>query len=176
MYFINHVQTYSSVNKKGKELCEFVLQFERKLIRDEIALDALKQMIESKVKELNEKYPKTKEMTYDGSYFDFPGGQITCKNLNDSYQPVCFITYKVVAGTYEFSEQPEKVIPASIEHPRGICRICGCTDNDPCFNPKFGACWWMDEKHTICSHCKEPLIANDPDTIHCINTKGNHHE
>ncbi|MEL7600598.1 MAG: hypothetical protein AAGU18_10950 [Proteiniphilum sp.] len=52
----------------------------------------------------------------------------------------------------------------------GICRECGCTWYDPCFNPKFGTCWWEDDSETICSHCADPDISNDPATEHCINS------
>lgn len=36
---------------------------------------------------------------------------------------------------------------------RGVCKICGCTDRNACYTDEHGACWWMDEQHTICSHC-----------------------
>ena len=54
----------------------------------------------------------------------------------------------------------------------GVCRYCGCTDNDPCYNPNYGNCWWVDKEHTICSHCTDELIVNDEGTIHCIVSKG----
>lgn len=53
----------------------------------------------------------------------------------------------------------------------GVCRICGCTDDNPCNNPEVGNCWWADETHTICSHCADERIANDPMTKHCINSE-----
>lgn len=53
---------------------------------------------------------------------------------------------------------------------RGVCEICGCTDTDPCFNPYWGNCWWVDEEHTLCSHCDIYAIRQDPATRHCINT------
>lgn len=53
----------------------------------------------------------------------------------------------------------------------GVCRVCGCTDNNPCYNPKHGNCWWADEEQTICSHCAVTSINDDPLTIHCINDK-----
>lgn len=52
----------------------------------------------------------------------------------------------------------------------GVCRICGCTDNNPCNNPEVGNCWWADETHTICSHCADKKLAEDPMTKHCINS------
>ena len=54
----------------------------------------------------------------------------------------------------------------------GVCKVCGCTDNDPCHNPEHGNCWWVDDTHELCSHCADPEIANHPATQHCINSKG----
>ena len=53
----------------------------------------------------------------------------------------------------------------------GVCRICGCTDDNPCYNPQMGNCWWHDDTHTICSHCADERIASDPETRHCINSE-----
>lgn len=52
----------------------------------------------------------------------------------------------------------------------GICKVCGCTENNPCFNPVHGYCWWADDTHELCSHCADPDIANDPETRHCVNS------
>lgn len=53
---------------------------------------------------------------------------------------------------------------------KGVCRVCGCTEDDPCHNPNVGNCWWADETQTICSHCADKKIAEDPMTKHCINS------
>ena len=53
----------------------------------------------------------------------------------------------------------------------GKCRVCGCTNDNPCFHPDHGFCWWADEAETICSHCACEEIANDPETVHCVNSK-----
>jgi len=58
----------------------------------------------------------------------------------------------------------------SEELKKGVCRICGCTEDDPCHNPNVGNCWWADESQTICSHCADKTIAEDPETKHCINS------
>ena len=58
----------------------------------------------------------------------------------------------------------------SEELKKGVCRICGCTEDDPCHNPNVGNCWWADESQTICSHCADKTIADDPETKHCINS------
>jgi hypothetical protein len=75
------------------------------ILTDECALDALKCDIEAKVKELNEKYPRMKPMTYDGDYFEGNSGQISVKIENDYYKPVCFLSYKKVRGYYSFGEK-----------------------------------------------------------------------
>ncbi len=57
-----------------------------------------------------------------------------------------------------------------VEEPiQGICKVCGCTEDNPCFNPKHGYCSWTDETMTLCSHCANKEIAEDPETIHCVN-------
>ena len=61
----------------------------------------------------------------------------------------------------------------------GVCRVCGCTDDNPCDNPESGYCWWVDDDHTLCSHCAdlaekgEYSIKDDPDTVHCVNDLSN---
>lgn len=35
----------------------------------------------------------------------------------------------------------------------GVCKICGCTDEQACITPD-GPCCWVDEDHTLCSACK----------------------
>lgn len=54
--------------------------------------------------------------------------------------------------------------------PYGICKVCGCTDHNPCYNPSHGTCWWVDDTHELCSHCADRSIADDPLTKHCINS------
>lgn len=52
----------------------------------------------------------------------------------------------------------------------GVCKVCGCTDADPCYNPKKGYCWWADDGHELCSHCANKGVYNDPETVHCVNS------
>lgn len=33
----------------------------------------------------------------------------------------------------------------------GRCRVCGCTEENPCFDPEDFPCWWVDDQHTLCS-------------------------
>ena len=51
----------------------------------------------------------------------------------------------------------------------GRCVVCGCTWDDPCYNPEVGTCWWWDANETVCSHCADKRIFRDPDTDHRIN-------
>lgn len=60
-------------------------------------------------------------------------------------------------------------IMKNIKEKKGVCKICGCTMNNPCFNPKVGFCWWADESETICSHCALPELKHDSSTVHKVN-------
>lgn len=33
----------------------------------------------------------------------------------------------------------------------GKCEICGCTEDNPCYNPEHGFCGWADDERTICN-------------------------
>ncbi|HEM4766552.1 TPA: hypothetical protein U1045_001557 [Streptococcus suis] len=41
----------------------------------------------------------------------------------------------------------------SMTSTKGTCSSCGCTWNKACFTEEEGACWWVDDTETICSHC-----------------------
>lgn len=43
---------------------------------------------------------------------------------------------------------------------KGICKICGCTEENACYHPEFGPCWWVDDNQDLCSHCVE--LKDDP--------------
>lgn len=132
MFFIHHVQTYSNVNKKGREMCEFAKAFDRLLITDQCALDSLKCSFETKVNELNQKYPKTKAITFSAGVFDSQDGQFSVRVGNDDNQSVCFISYASVRGYYSFGEGMLKT--QTLVTP-GVCRICGCTEMIHAFIP-----------------------------------------
>ncbi|MBQ9624089.1 MAG: hypothetical protein IJR39_12260 [Treponema sp.] len=57
----------------------------------------------------------------------------------------------------------------NIKSQSGICKVCGCSMNNPCYNPKQGFCWWADESETLCSHCESKSIKDDKETVHCVN-------
>ena len=59
----------------------------------------------------------------------------------------------------------------------GVCRVCGCTEENPCYHPEYGNCFWVDDTFTLCSHCASKKegglgIKDDPETEHCINDIG----
>ena len=54
----------------------------------------------------------------------------------------------------------------------GVCRVCGCTEDNPCYHPEKGYCRWLDADHTLCSHCGSAEIVQDSRTHHCINDVG----
>lgn len=54
----------------------------------------------------------------------------------------------------------------------GVCRVCGCSEDNPCYHPSYGYCWWVEP--SLCSHCAEVIngkagIKDDPKTVHCVN-------
>ena len=55
MYFIHYIQTYASVNRKGSELQEYVLQLKDSLIKNREVLDDLKEELHCRIVELDAK-------------------------------------------------------------------------------------------------------------------------
>lgn len=60
----------------------------------------------------------------------------------------------------------------------GVCRVCGCTEDNACYHPEHGNCFWVDDTFTLCSHCASKEegglgIKDDPQTEHCINDLSN---
>ena len=50
------------------------------------------------------------------------------------------------------------------------CKICGCTETDPCYHPELGLCWWV--ANDLCSHCQKELAGEIPanSVTHCVNS------
>jgi hypothetical protein len=45
---------------------------------------------------------------------------------------------------------------AAIAAKEGVCRVCGCTEENGCFHQGRGyveVCCWSDQTRTMCSHC-----------------------
>ena len=56
MYFIHSIQTYTSVNRKGSELQEYVLKLKDSLIKNREVLDDLKEELHCRIEELDATY------------------------------------------------------------------------------------------------------------------------
>ena len=67
MYFIHYIQTYASVNRKGSELQEYVLQLKGSLIKNREILDDLKEELHCRIEELDAKYPRTQPLHLDAA-------------------------------------------------------------------------------------------------------------
>ena len=67
MYFIHSIQTYTSVNRKGSELQEYVLKLKDSLIKNREVLDDLKEELHCRIEELDAKYPRTQSLHLDAA-------------------------------------------------------------------------------------------------------------
>lgn len=173
LYFVQTFNTYSPKKRACKKLIDFVQKFERVLVKDEVSLDALKEEIRIKIDGINAEHPKLKKIRFSASNI---GGRVqridaSVDNMGCS-DYVFFMDICRVRGIYQFSERAATA-KKEIVTP-GICRVCGCTEYDPCFHPDYGTCWWGDDGHTICSHCADSNIKDDSATEHCINSKRCH--
>ena len=45
----------------------------------------------------------------------------------------------------------------------GICRQCGCVQDEACWSDEYGACWWVED--SLCSHCEMGLPADPLDRM-----------
>lgn len=170
LYFVQTFNTYSPKNRACKKLIDFVKKFERALIKDELSLDALKEEIRIQIDEINAEHPKLKKIRFSAGNITDGVQRIDASVDNMGCSDyVFFMDICRVRSVYQFLERIS-VVKKEIVTP-GICRICGCTENDPCFHPVHGTCWWADDEHTICSHCTDSRIKDDPETRHCINSK-----
>ena len=68
-----------------------------------------------------------------------------------------------------FEDLGECITPKfPVQWTKGICKECGCSENNACLNHNVGNCYWVDESETLCSHCSNPTIKNDPITCRPI--------
>ena len=79
-------------------------------------------------------------------------------------------------GSEVFFTDEEKLFKALEKPVPGVCRVCGCSMNNPCSHPDHGNCYWVEP--SLCSHCASKEegglgIKDDPLTKHCINDKLN---
>jgi hypothetical protein len=166
LYFVQTFNTYSPKNRACKKLIDFVQKFERVLIKDELSLDALKEEIRIKVDEINAEHPKLKKIRFSASNIGGGAQRIDASVDNMGCSDyVFFMDICRIRSIYQFSERiaaAKKEIVTS-----GICRVCGCTENNPYFNPKG----WVDDERTLCSRCADTGIKNDSETENCVNSK-----
>lgn len=106
-YFIDHIKTYASTNNKGRELQQYIEQFTQRLVKDDLAMDALKVDIEQEIERLNKAYPRTQPLVLD-SYKGRDYGQWTAWVKENSDKIVFILDWKEVLGTYRFNEHVEK--------------------------------------------------------------------
>lgn len=171
MYFVYHLSVYKPRNKACGELLDFIRSYEYILIKDDCSLDALASTIEAKIEEINKGNVKSRPISFVRNH---SLNRISASVLPPSGSPnyVFIMDICQVRSTFQYSENT--AICSNSPAVPGICRVCGCTEHDPCFHPNYGTCWWVDEEQTLCSHCADKEIVNDLLTEHCINTNDEH--
>lgn len=105
-YFIKLTE-YKPQNRKCAEMTEFANQFGNTLCPDEISFDAFKTELGAKVKELNEKYPKTMPLKISSVSGFIHIDQDTKTHNNGCDKPVAYFSIYRVKGIYRFSERPQ---------------------------------------------------------------------
>ena len=105
-YFIE-LNEYKPQNRKCAELAESANQCGYTLCPDEISFDAFKTELEAKVKELNEKYPKTMPLKISSGSVFIHIDQDTKTHNNGCDKPVAYFVIYRVKRIYRFSERPQ---------------------------------------------------------------------
>jgi hypothetical protein len=120
--------------------------------------------------------PSGRSSHVEAGYFAGAGKRVFVMDYGANAKPE--LMYLIFDG-YFYDE--EKLLKAVDQPQYGVCHVCGCTEENHCYHPDFGNCWWVDENHTLCSHCAEkflyggewhPSIRKDPKTQHCIHDIG----
>lgn len=110
MFFTQSLATYAAKNRACLKLNTWLAQFDHILIKDELALDALKSEIEAKVNEINAEHPKLKQITfrYNKSILRI-SGQIMSAGCPDE---IFMLNICRVKSYYQFSEtlSPDAVV------------------------------------------------------------------
>lgn len=103
-YFIDYITTYRNVNRKGRELQEFIARFTQRLIPDQLSLDAMKTDIEHEIDRLNKAYPHTK--TLELKVYRGDGYSQWCAHVKGNLDDLVFVlSCKDVFGIYRYCEQ-----------------------------------------------------------------------
>jgi len=110
----------------------------------------------------------------EAGYMAGAGKRVFVMDMSQEVTPE--LMYLALDGYFDSLEELYKAVDKPIP---GVCRICGCTEDNPCWHPDHGSCWWVDKTHTLCSHCAEEdnfalrghrylTIKDKPETEHCI--------
>lgn len=102
-YFIDYIINCSAFNKKGKELQEYIRQFNQRLVPDDLSMDAFKADVEKEIASLNEKYPRTIPMELD-HYNNGGYGAWMARVKGHDDKVVFILSWKKVLGTFHFNE------------------------------------------------------------------------
>lgn len=83
------------------------------------------------------------------------------------------LMYLTFDGYFHYEEDLLKALNDPII---GVCRVCGCTQNNPCYHPHHSYCHWVEPD--LCSHCASKQeggfgIKDDPRTEHCVSDLSN---
>ena len=111
--------------------------------------------------------PRTNEGTYEAtilssklmnSYELAKLGQIAklsnLKEADENEGNYCYQYSYTILSDENVPDDLPFISPSIIEGKElsGTCVIYGCTDN-ACIHADEGPCWWIDNEHTLCSHC-----------------------
>lgn len=106
MFFVQHLQTYAPKNRAWKKVCDYVAKYEYVLVRDELALDALKEELRLMVEKVNTEHPKLKPIRYSAGScgsklfrIDVSVDKMGCPDM------VFIMDICQVRSTYQFSEK-----------------------------------------------------------------------
>lgn len=106
MFFVQHLQTYAPKNRAWKKVCDYVAKYEYVLVRDELALDALKEELRLMVEKVNTEHPKLKPIRYSAGgcgsklfRIDVSVDKMGCPDM------VFIMDICQVRSTYQFSEK-----------------------------------------------------------------------
>lgn len=105
-YFIE-LNEYKPQNRKCAEMAEFANQFGNTLCPDKISFDAFKTELEAKVKELNEKYPKTMPLKISSGIGFIHIDQDTKTHNNGCDKPVAYFSFTGLKEYIGFQSVPK---------------------------------------------------------------------
>ena len=80
--------------------------------------------------------------------------EYTERNTKRILQNTHFITEQEHVITVHSKQGDEPILYIVLSNGESdICAECGCTEDNACYDPYLGACWWIGKKKILCSHC-----------------------